>query len=123
MSKSLGNLVFLKDLTHAGYSVDEIRLGLAMKDWRTPWEFNMKVIEGGRNLLLKWIEKIDLGKFTELAVLEEHARNTLFNGLNIKEFVDGILHLPMKDLPIEDIQQPLNLLNDLLGLKLEIGIK
>ena len=123
MSKSLGNLVFLKDLTHTGFSADEIRLGLAMKDWRTPWEFSMKVIEDGRNLLLKWTEKIDLGEFTELAVLEEHARNTLFDGLNINGFVDGILHLPMKNLPSEDIQQALNLLNDLLGLKLEIGKK
>ncbi len=40
MSKSLGNLVLVRDLLNAGFSPDAIRLNLLRHHYRQPWEWN-----------------------------------------------------------------------------------
>lgn len=120
MSKSLGNLVFLKDLIDAGFSADEIRLGLLLKDWQAPWEFNMQTMFKGREELVLWRGLIDREYFVALDDLIELASNTLFNGLAIEKFISGIASLPIKSLPRHDISESLDFLNDLLGLDLQV---
>lgn len=120
MSKSLGNLVFLKDLVNAGFGTDEIRIGLLLRDWRAAWEFNMQTMSMGREVLNLWQGSIRKSHFVALDDLIELASNTLFNGLEIEKFITGIDSLPIKNLPRSDLTESLNFLNDLLGLDLQV---
>ena len=120
MSKSLGNLVFLKDLIDAGFSTDEIRLGLLQKDWQTSWEFNMQAIYSGREVLNLWQDWLASSQFISFDYLVALANDTIFNGLAIDKFISGIASLPVVSLDEVDIDESLNFLNDLLGLDLQI---
>ncbi len=120
MSKSLGNLVFLKDLIDAGFSTDEIRIGLLLKDWQATWEFNMQTMFKGREVLDLWKGLVLTGQFAALDDLIELASNTLFYGLAIEKFIAGIALLKIENLPNDDMNESLNFLNDLLGLDLQL---
>jgi len=120
MSKSLGNLVFLKNLIDAGFSTDEIRLGLLLKDWQTAWEFNMQVMVKGREVLNIWQKWIESSQFIGFDNLVAFANQTIFNGLAIDKFISGIASLPVVSLDKVDIVESLSFLNDLLGLDLQV---
>ena len=45
MSKSLGNLVFVDELLHQGYSAMEIRYAILMQDYTKPWQWTSEVLD------------------------------------------------------------------------------
>ena len=85
MSKSLGNLVFLKDLADQGFDPSEIRLALLLQDWRKPWEFNFTLMESAREMLKRWKSAYLDSKLPKIDVFREVISSNLLHGLFIHQ--------------------------------------
>jgi L-cysteine:1D-myo-inositol 2-amino-2-deoxy-alpha-D-glucopyranoside ligase len=89
MSKSLGNLVFLKDLADQGFDPSEIRLALLLQDWRKPWEFNFNLMESAREMLKRWKSAYLDSKLPKIDVFIEVISRNLLHGLFIHQTLLG----------------------------------
>lgn len=54
MSKSLGNVYTLKDITDKGFSIDSFKLMILSKHYRTEGNFTWKNLEAAQNRLKRW---------------------------------------------------------------------
>ena len=117
MSKSLGNLVFLQDLINVGFSADDIRMGLLLQKWDRSWAFTMDVIHEGKGIIDSWVNAISNNSFPNYLDVVDLALNTIFNGLNIRDFILGVGNLEFNNQGAEDLLMSANFLSDLIGVE------
>lgn len=60
MSKSLGNIYTLKDITDRGFSLDAFKLLVLSKQYRTEGNFTWEILESAQNRLRKYLKVAEL---------------------------------------------------------------
>lgn len=60
MSKSLGNIYTLKDITDKGFDVEAFKLMVLSKHYRTEGNFTWEILEAAQNRLNNWRSAVDL---------------------------------------------------------------
>ncbi len=128
MSKSLGNLVLVRDLLDS-YHPDAIRLYLFSNHYRSSWEFRDGEIEDWVSLADDLREAADFPAYgieeeVDVSAFRERFLNALDDDLNtpiaveaLREIGQAILEAPEED-DVRDAQETLRELADLLGLSL-----
>jgi L-cysteine:1D-myo-inositol 2-amino-2-deoxy-alpha-D-glucopyranoside ligase len=128
MSKSLGNLVFVRDVL-AEYHPDALRLYLASNHYRASWEYQDGEIETWAALAGDLREAADFPAYgieqeVDVAPFRERFLNALDDDLNtpialeaLREIGQAILEAPEED-DVRDAQDTLRELADILGLSL-----
>ena len=128
MSKSLGNLVLVRDVLQH-YRADSLRLYLFSNHYRASWEYRDDDIEAWSRLADDLGEAVDFTAYgieqeVEVAHLRERFHNAMEDDLNtpaaievLREIAQAILEAP-EDEDVRDAQDTLRELSDLLGLTL-----
>ena len=128
MSKSLGNLVLVRDLLRE-YHPDAIRLALFSHHYRASWEFVDGEVEAWANLAGDLREAADFPAYgieevVDVGPFRERFLNALDDDLDtptaieaLREIGQAILEAPEED-DVRDAQETLRELGDLLGLSL-----
>jgi L-cysteine:1D-myo-inositol 2-amino-2-deoxy-alpha-D-glucopyranoside ligase len=128
MSKSLGNLVLVRDLL-ADYHPDAIRLYLFSNHYRTSWEFQDGAIDEWATLADDLREAVDFPSYgidevVDVSLERKRFLNALDDDLDtpsaiaaLREVGQAILEAPEED-DVRDAQEILRELADLLGLTL-----
>lgn len=128
MSKSLGNLVIIRDLLQT-YSADAIRLYLFSHHYRTPWEFQDDELDEFATLADDLREAADFPAYgieqvVDVTPFRERFLNAMDDDLNtpiaiqaLAGIAAAILEAPEED-DVRDAQDTLRTLADILGLSL-----
>lgn len=128
MSKSLGNLVIIRDLLQT-YSADAIRLYLFSHHYRTPWEFQDDELDEFATLADDLREASDFPAYgieqvVDVTPFRERFLNAMDDDLNtpiaiqaLAGIASAILEAPEED-DVRDAQDTLRVLADILGLSL-----
>lgn len=128
MSKSLGNLVIIRDLLQT-YSADAIRLYLFSHHYRTPWEFQDDELDEFATLADDLREASDFPAYgieqvVDVTPFRERFLNAMDDDLNtpiaiqaLAGIASAILEAPEED-DVRDAQDTLRMLADILGLSL-----
>ncbi len=138
MSKSLGNIYTLKDVTDKGFDIDAYKLMILSKHYRTEGNFTWKILESAQNRLKSFEDLADLkfqdpkGGTLESSYFEQQTRkmiDALQDDLNtpkalqiINETID-YAQTSTKGLSgkyLTSFQTFLSQIDDLLGLKLSM---
>ena len=90
MSKSLGNIYTLADITAKGYSLDAFKLVVLSKHYRTEGNFTWEILEAAQNRLnswqaaadLRWQVNSDEAQIKEVAMAREALLTPLSDDLN-----------------------------------------
>ena len=129
MSKSLGNLVLVRDVL-ADYHPDALRLYLCANHYRASWEYRDAEIETWARLADDLREAVDFPAYgieeeVDVSPFRERFFNALDDDLNIpiaiealREIGEAILEAPEED-DVRDAQDTLRELADVLGLTLD----
>jgi L-cysteine:1D-myo-inositol 2-amino-2-deoxy-alpha-D-glucopyranoside ligase len=129
MSKSLGNLVLVRDVLNS-FSADALRLYLLSHHYRTRWEYQDDEIDEWAQLAEDLREAADFPAFgiedvVDVSPLRERFLNAMDDDLNIpsaieavREIGQAILEAPEED-DVRDAQGTLREVADTLGLSLE----
>ena len=128
MSKSLGNLVIVRDVLEH-YSADALRLYLFSNHYRTEWEFQDEAMDDWSSAAADLREAADFPAYgieqeVDVAPFRERFHNALEDDLNtpaaieaLREIGQAILEAPEED-DVRDAQDTLRSLGDVLGLTL-----
>jgi L-cysteine:1D-myo-inositol 2-amino-2-deoxy-alpha-D-glucopyranoside ligase len=128
MSKSLGNLVLVRDLL-ADYHPDAIRLYLFSNHYRTSWEFQDGEIDTWARLADDLREAVDFNSYgidevVDVSIPRERFLKALDDDLDtpsaiaaLREIGQAILEAPEED-DVREAQETLRELGDILGLTL-----
>ena len=129
MSKSLGNLVLVRDVLHT-YSADAVRLCLLSHHYRARWEYQDDEIDEWAQLADDLREAADFPAYgiddvVDVSPLRERFFNAMDDDLNIpsaieavREIGQAILQAPEED-DVRDAQATLREVADTLGLSLD----
>lgn len=131
MSKSLGNLVLIRDLLDEGFSPNAVRLNLIRHHYRVPWEWNRREQEEAQ----QWADEIEAAASLEPRTMETMADTSGFrrrfvaaldDDLNTPEAIETVRTLAhriqMAHADGEDVraaQRELRTLCRILGLQVE----
>jgi cysteinyl-tRNA synthetase len=129
MSKSLGNLVMIRDLLQT-WSADAIRLYLAMHHYRDSWSHNEQELEEASRLANKLREALTTAGGTgprfDPSLQEEGFRQAMENDLDsplalaiLSELAEGILAAGNSRENIEDAQNSLRRAAEVFGLRFD----
>ena len=129
MSKSLGNLVMVRDLLRE-YSADAIRLYLARHHYRDPWSTSwpelLKAKRLEHNIKLALVEKSDAGKITNPFPFQEAFTKAMANDLDtprslhvVQDLVATILSDSRIGQDVSQAQDQLRKFGDVLGLQMD----
>jgi L-cysteine:1D-myo-inositol 2-amino-2-deoxy-alpha-D-glucopyranoside ligase len=129
MSKSLGNLVMIRDLLQT-WSPDAIRLYLAMHHYRNSWSHNEQELEEANRLANKLHEAVSTaggtGPRVDPALQELGFRQAMENDLDspralaiLSELAEGILAAGRSRENIRDAQEALRRSAEVFGLRFD----
>ena len=129
MSKSLGNLVMVRDLLQ-DYSADAIRLYLARHHYRDPWSTSwpelLKAKRLDHDIKLALAEKSDAGKMTNPFPFQEAFTKVMANDLDtprslhvVQDLVATILSDSRVGQDVSQAQDQLRKFGDVLGLQMD----
>ena len=95
MSKSLGNMVFIKELRD--YSPNVVRLLLLSHYYRKPWEFNKEELDKfkaiNENFRQVWLKQSDQGEEFDYSSYSKRFFDAMDNDFNTSEAVDALSEL------------------------------
>jgi cysteinyl-tRNA synthetase len=128
MSKSLGNLVMVRDLLQ-DYSADAIRLYLAMHHYRDPWSYSwfelFKAKRLDRDIKLALAAESFPGKLTSPLPFQEKFSETLENDLDtprslavVQDLVSKIIFASQARQDVSQAQDQLRKFGGVLGLQM-----
>jgi L-cysteine:1D-myo-inositol 2-amino-2-deoxy-alpha-D-glucopyranoside ligase len=130
MSKSLGNLVFVRDALES-YGADALRLYMFSHHYRSPWEFQDEEMDEWVRLADDIREAVDFPAYgieqeVDVSVFSEQFFNALEDDLDttsavdaLREIANTILEAPEDD-DVREAQATLRDLSDIIGLSLSI---
>jgi L-cysteine:1D-myo-inositol 2-amino-2-deoxy-alpha-D-glucopyranoside ligase len=129
MSKSLGNLVMVRDLLQ-DYSADAIRLYLTMHHYRDPWSYSwfelFKAKRLDRDIRLALAAASYSGKMTDPFPFQEKFKRVLENDLDtpgalnvLQDLVSTILSDSQARQDVSQAQDQLREFGDILGLRMD----
>ena len=116
MSKSKGNLVFVRQLIDEGISPMVIRLALMSHHWRSDWEYTNELIDKSKDLYSELSKKFN-GKFISQTD-QDKIIEIMLDDLDVPKVISFLKEAK----PLSDSQNNVSidlLLEALLGLKLE----
>lgn len=132
MSKSLGNIYTLADITAKGYSLDAFKLVVLSKHYRTEGNFTWDIIDAAQNRLQNWQAIADLrwqvaseeAQIAEVAMAKDAILSPLSDDLNttlaLKNVEDSLEHF-VQGYPNwgkQDMNTLLKTIDTLLGINL-----
>lgn len=129
MSKSLGNLVMVRDLLKAGYSADAIRILMIRNHYRIPWTYKMSdlydSVEISRSLNAAVNTESQAGPSLEVSRYEAKFTEAMEDDLNTPAAIQSIIQLSNEissasgqGMDIVEAQTTLRNLGQTLGLRL-----
>jgi cysteinyl-tRNA synthetase len=130
MSKSLGNLVMVRDLLEGGWTADAIRLCLAANHYREPWGYEQNQLTRAAELSCRLREAVTSstgsGAMFDATSFEIAFRNAMDDDLNspaalktLIELADEIL-IAGNSQDVGAAQKKLRILSGVLGLRLDL---
>jgi L-cysteine:1D-myo-inositol 2-amino-2-deoxy-alpha-D-glucopyranoside ligase len=130
MSKSLGNLIMVRDLLHAGYPADAIRLYLANHHYRQPWSYEVSDLKESEVLANQFKNAVSVtggnGQPLDPGPAEGGFRRAMNDDLNtavainvLSKLADEIVTSAGAGLNVEDAQRLLRRRCGILGLRLD----
>ncbi len=130
MSKSLGNLIMVRDLLHAGYPADAIRLYLANHHYRQPWSYEVSDLKKSEVLANQFRNAVSVtggnGQPLDPDPAEGDFRRAMNDDLNtavainvLSKLADEIVTSAGAGLNVEDAQRLLRRKCGILGLRLD----
>jgi L-cysteine:1D-myo-inositol 2-amino-2-deoxy-alpha-D-glucopyranoside ligase len=90
MSKSLGNLVFVRELIESGVDGRAIRLALLSQRYRDNWEWTQSLLDSATDRLARWTEWTDNPQDGESDTLLDALRNILPEDLDTPAAVAAV---------------------------------
>ncbi|MCI0397027.1 MAG: cysteine--tRNA ligase [Chloroflexi bacterium] len=132
MSKSLGNLVMVRDLLRDGWSPDALRLYLATHHYRDAWSHSPEELSQAAGMAQRWLEAITAGSGDGSALDSEPAaaafRTLMDDDLNtpaavtaLDQLANDILAAGRARQDVRQAQETLRRHAGLLGLRLDAG--
>jgi len=130
MSKSLGNLIMVRDLLHAGYTADAIRLYLANHHYRQPWSYEVSDLKKSEVLANQFRNAVSVtggnGQPLDPGPAERDFRRAMNDDLNtavainvLSKFAGEIVTSAGAGLNVDDAQCLLRRRCGILGLRLD----
>ncbi len=130
MSKSLGNLIMVRDLLQSGCPVDAIRLCMVAHHYRQPWSYEESDLEQGKYLAGKFMEAISVsggeGQLLDAGPAEAAFQAAMDDDLNtpaalqiLTQLADDIIAGAGQVLKIREAQEALRTRCRLFGLMLD----
>ncbi len=130
MSKSLGNLVMVRDLLNEGWPADAIRMCMAAHHYRQPWSYQEADLEQASILAARLSEAVTVqggdGNSLDAQSCQEAFRAALDNDLDTPSAVGELAHLAdriftaaERGQAISEAQNALRELAGVLGLRLD----
>jgi cysteinyl-tRNA synthetase len=131
MSKSLGNLVMVRDLLQTGWSADAIRLCMASNHYRIEWNYEESDLETAKGLTEKFNKAAAVpggsGEAVEVSGPISDFQDALDNDLNTPDAVSVLNKLAGEIIEssglknIDEAQETLRRLCGILGLRLDLA--
>jgi L-cysteine:1D-myo-inositol 2-amino-2-deoxy-alpha-D-glucopyranoside ligase len=129
MSKSLGNLIMIRDLLEDGYEPDAIRWCLASHHYRNPWEFSFddldQAAERAAEIRQAVLVESRQGQYLDPLPTEEAFREAMDNDLGspgalqvLSELAQEISDAAATGSNVSEAQQKLRELSGIIGLRL-----
>lgn len=130
MSKSLGNLIMIRDLLEEGWHPDALRLYLGRHHYRDPWEFHESSLEEAEKLVRRLREALAVGGGTENPLSFRGAMNSFTAAMEddldtttavtiIEQFANQILRVAETDRDVTGAQTALRQMAAVFGLYLD----
>jgi len=130
MSKSLGNLIMVRDLLQAGYPADAIRLYMSSHHYRDPWSYELNDLQRAIDLAAKFAEAVTIAGGSGEALdsrSAEHAFTTAMDedlntpaALDVLEgLADDIITGARDDKKVAGAQEALRVRCTIFGLRLD----
>jgi L-cysteine:1D-myo-inositol 2-amino-2-deoxy-alpha-D-glucopyranoside ligase len=130
MSKSIGNLVMVRDLLETGYPADALRLYLASHHYRQAWNYDEGDLKGSEILANQFRESVSLvggnGEALDPTPAELDFRRAMDDDLNTRVALDALSRLAGDiissagaGLRVQEAQASLRTMCGILGLRLD----
>lgn len=130
MSKSIGNLIMVRDLLEAGYPADAVRLYLANHHYRQAWNYDESDLKGAEVLVNQFRKAVTTtggdGELLDPAPAEMEFQRAMDDDLNTTGALDALSKLAGEiisgaeaGLQVQEAQESLRIRCGILGLRLD----
>lgn len=130
MSKSIGNLIMVRDLLEAGYPADAVRLYLANHHYRQAWNYDESDLRGAEVLVNQFRKAVTTtggdGELLDPAPAEMEFQRAMDDDLNTTGALDALSKLAGEiisgaeaGLQVQEAQESLRIRCGILGLRLD----
>lgn len=131
MSKSLGNLVMIKDLLKS-WSADAVRIYLCRHHYRSPWSYQISELEEAARFTHRIEEAVTLQSGRKASLDPQSFQQSMVSALDndldtpaafdsLSNFVDEIISAAKSGKNTSDAQETLSSWGNILGLRMEGG--
>ena len=130
MSKSLGNLIMIRDLLEEGWHPDALRIYLNTHHYRDAWEYHQESLEKADQIALTLRQAISVSSGSERPLSPRGARETFISALDddldtpialvaMEQFAEQILRVAAAGRDVQQAQATLREMAAVFGLSLD----